>query len=259
MALRLFTRVSRRAVPVRSFRAATPRFSDALSQHLQSDHNTPDTPFEWTEENLAAIPSVLAKYPSNRKQSAVMPLLQMAQKQNDNWLPLSAMNKIAELLDIPPMRVYEVATFYTMYNREPLGKYHLQVCGTTHCLVCGADKIMKTCEDVLGIKMGETTKDGLFTLQEVECLGACVNAPMLQINNEWFYENLDEANTTKLLNDLKEGKEVKPGPQIEGLRDCEGPLGQTNLLTPEKLTSPCRDFDALKAELEAKAKESAEQ
>jgi NADH dehydrogenase (ubiquinone) flavoprotein 2 len=233
-----------------------PTFSHALSQHINTAENNADTPFEWTAENKAFIPVVIAKYPANRKQSAVMKLLQMAQKQNDNWLPLSAMNKVAEELDIPPMRVYEVATFYTMYNREPMPKYHLQVCGTTHCLVCGADKILQTIEQHLGIHIGEATKDGLFKLDEVECLGACVNAPMLQINNEWFYENLNEENTIKLLDDLAAGREVKVGPQIEGLRDCEGPLGQTNLLNPETLTSPCRDFDALKAELEAKAAEA---
>jgi NADH dehydrogenase (ubiquinone) flavoprotein 2 len=231
-------------------------FSHALSQHKNTAENNRETPFEFTPENLEQIPVVLAKYPSNRKQSAVMPLLQMAQKQNDNWLPLSAMNKVAEILDIPPMRVYEVATFYTMYNREPMPKYHLQVCGTTHCLVCGADKILEVCEDHLGIKIGGTTPDNMFMLSEVECLGACVNAPMLQINNEWFYENLDEANTRKLLDDLKAGVEVKVGPQIDGLRDCEGPQGQTNLLCDiYALPQPCRDFDALKAELEAKAEE----
>jgi len=251
----MLKRLLTRAAPSAGFfRPSSAAFSHSLSQHRNTPENHKNTPFEWTAENLSKIPVIMAKYPSNRKQSAVMPLLQLAQKQNNNWLPLSAMNKVAELLDIPPMRVYEVATFYTMYNREPVGKFHLQVCGTTHCLVCGADKIIAACEQHLGIKVGESTKDGLFTLSEVECLGACVNAPMLQINNEWFYENLDVNSTKKLLDDLKSNRPVKVGPQIPNLRDCEGPQGQTNLLNPESLQSPCRDFAALKKELEEKAK-----
>jgi NADH dehydrogenase (ubiquinone) flavoprotein 2 len=239
---------------IRPFRRGTPAFSHALSQHKNTDKNNKDTPFSWTAESKARIPIILAKYPSNRQQGAVIPLLQLAQKQNDNWLPLSAMNQVAELLDIPPMRVYEVATFYSMFNREPMGKYHLQVCGTTHCLVCGADKIIAACEKHLGITCGESTPDGMFTLTEVECLGACVNAPMLQVNNEWFYENLDEDNTKRLLDDMRAGKTLKPGPQIPGLRDCEGPQGQTTLKDFDASKYPCRDFVALKAELEAKAK-----
>jgi len=243
----------------RSFKTSVPAFSHALSQHKNTPDNNADTPFTWTPENEAKFEALFAKYPKNRKQSAVMPLLQMAQKQNDNWLPLSAMNAVAKLLDIPPIRVYEVATFYTMYNREPMPKYHLQVCGTTHCLVCGADKIIDVIEKHLGVKVGETTPDNMFSIQEVECLGACVNAPMLQVNNEVFYENLNEENTIRLLEGLRNNDpSIKPGPQIEGLRDCEGPQGQTTLHNPEQLESPCRDFAALKAELEAKAKEAAE-
>jgi len=230
-------------------------FSHAISQHKNTPENNADTPFEFSEENKAKFPALFAKYPKNRKQSAVIPMLQMAQKQNDNWLPLSAMNEVARLLDIPPIRVYEVATFYTMFNREPMAKYHLQVCGTTHCLVCGADKIIDTISKHLNIKLGETTPDNMFVMTEVECLGACVNAPMLQVNNEWFYENLDEENVIKVIEGLRNNDpNLKPGPQIEGLRDCEGPQGQTNLLDAENLPPPpCRDFDALRAELEEKA------
>lgn len=242
----------------RSFRSSIPAASHSISQHKNSAENNADTPFAFSAENEAKFPALFAKYPKNRKQSAVIPLLQMAQKQHDNWLPLSAMNEVARILDIPPIRVYEVATFYTMFNREPMPKYHLQVCGTTHCLVCGADKIISTIEKHLGIKLGETTSDNLFTVTEVECLGACVNAPMLQINNEWFYENLNEENTIKLLDGLRNNDpNIKPGPQIEGLRDCEGPQGQTTLLDPESLTPVCRDFDALRAELEKEAQETA--
>ena len=110
------------------------------------------------------------------------------------------------------MDVYEVASFYTMFNRTKVGKFHLQICGTTPCMVRGADKIISRLENHLGIKLGETTKDGLFTMTEVECLGACVNAPMLQVNNEWVYEDLDEENVIKLVDDFKNGKEVKKGP-----------------------------------------------
>ena len=142
-------------------------------------------------------------------------MLFLAQKQNENFVSISAMQKIAEILEMPYMEVYEVASFYTMFNRRKVGKFHLQVCGTTPCMVRGAEGIIKTIENELGIKLNETTKDDMFTLSEVECLGACVNAPMMQVNNEFVYEDLDQENIKELLVSFREGKETKKGTQID--------------------------------------------
>jgi NADH dehydrogenase (ubiquinone) flavoprotein 2 len=173
------------------------------------------------------VEKILAKFPSNWKRSAIIPLLHLAQKQSDNFLSLSAMRKVAKITEVNEMDVYEVASFYTMFNRERVGKFHLQICGTTPCQLRGSEAIIAACEKHLGIRSGETTKDHLFTIQEVECLGACANAPMLQVNGEWVYEDLTPENTVELLENLKGGKE-KRGPQINR-NDCEGPQGRTSL------------------------------
>jgi len=222
-------------------------------QHITTDENNLSTPFEFNEQSMREIERTLGKYPSNYKQSAVIPLLWIAQAQNDNWIPLTAMNKIAEIVEIHPMRVYEVATFYTMFNRQRVGKYHLQLCGTTPCMVCGAKEIRSTIEKTLHIHNGETTKDGLFTLNEVECLAACANAPMIQVNNEHFYENLTPETTVKLLEDLKAGT-AKRGP-ANGANLAEGRQGRhslTEIPTYEEAIAHFRDFIALKKELEEK-------
>lgn len=216
--------------------AAVPaRFSHALSAHRHDDPtNTPDTPFDFTEDNYRTVERLLAKYPENFKQSAIIPLLDLAQRQNGNFLTVSAMDKVAKIVEVAPMRVYEVAAFYTMFNRERVGKYFIQLCGTTPCMVCGAQEIRNTIEKHLGIKDGETTKDGLFTLLEVECLGACVNAPMVQLNDD-FYECLTPETTVELLEACKKGT---PPPlskwgsaPLNGQLSCEGPLGKTSLHT----------------------------
>lgn len=237
-------------VPRRTFMTSRPQFGGVLVQHQDSEVNNKDTPFEWNADSKKKIEVVLKKFPSNYKQSAVMPLLYIAQEQDGkNWLPLTAMNKIAETLDIPPIRVYEVATFYTMYNRQPMGKYHIQLCGTTPCMVRGAQKIKQAITDHVGIKEGETSADGLFTLNEVECLGACVNAPMIQVNNKEFYEWLTPESMVQLLDDWKAGKTPKPYNQNH-IKTCEGPMGQTTLL--KDMGAPAfRDLDKLKADLEA--------
>jgi len=172
--------------------------------------------FAFTKENLAKVDAIIKKYPEGKQQSAVMPLLHLAQQQNDNWLPRAAMDTVAEMLGMARVRVYEVATFYTMYNLAPVGTYQVQVCTTTPCWLRGSDQIVKACEDHLGVKLGETTADGKFTLCEVECLGACVNAPMMQVDTKsssTYYEDLTPENTKKILIDLAEGKTVKPGAQ----------------------------------------------
>ena len=146
----------------------------------------------------------IAKYPPGRQASAVLPLLDLAQRQSGGWLPLAAMDRVAQILGMPAIRVYEVATFYTMFHLRPVGKYLLQACTTTPCWLRGSDAVVAACERKLGIEMGGTTPDGLFTLVEVECLGACVNAPILQVNDD-FYEDIDGPKTEALLDALRSG------------------------------------------------------
>jgi NADH-quinone oxidoreductase E subunit len=169
--------------------------------------------FQFNEENQKEVRKILAKYPAERKKSAVMPLLDLAQRQNHNWVSKDVIACIAEELSMPEIKVYEVASFYTMYNLKPVGKYLLQFCKTTPCMLRGIDKIIKDCEKKLGIEMDATTVDGLFTLKEVECLGACVNAPVVQINDD-FAEDLTSESFLKILEDLKEGKKFKVGSQV---------------------------------------------
>eukprot|EP01084_Bolivina_argentea_P102102 182961_1 len=224
--------------------------------HIDMPNNTVDTPFDYTSEEYEEIRKILAKYPSNYKQSGTIPLLWIAQRHCGNWVPLAAMNKIAEILEIHPMRVYEVATFYTMFNRQKIGKYHLQVCGTTPCMVRGSDEVFRAIQDYAGIHQGQTSKDKMFTCHEVECLACCANAPMMQVNNEEVYEDLDYENTKQLLSDLKEGN-AKIGSQ-SGRNMAEGIQGRTTLLNGAPPPS-CRDFDKLKKDIEEEAKKKAQE
>ena len=166
--------------------------------------------FEFTEKNLQIVEKILNKYPKVRKKSAVMPLLYLAQKQNENWIPLAAMKYIANYLAMPYISVYEVATFYSMYNLAPVGKYYIQVCTTSPCLLRGADKIVDVCKKKISQDQNELSKNKLCSWTEVECLGACINAPMMQIN-ESYYEDLDEKNTEKIVKSLLEDNPLKPG------------------------------------------------
>jgi NADH-quinone oxidoreductase E subunit len=184
--------------------------------------------FEFTKKNLEEAQRIIAKYPEGRQASAVMPLLDLAQRQGDGWLPVVAMDYIAQMLGMPPMRVYEVATFYSMYNMRPVGKYHVQVCTTTPCWLRGSDGIVSACKDKLKVGLGESTADGNFTLTEVECLGACVNAPMVQINDD-FYEDLTPDSMAAILDDLSAGKQPKIGPQ--SVRISSEPLEGLTTLT----------------------------
>lgn len=168
--------------------------------------------FTFTSENQQQVEKILAKYPPQRKKSAVMPLLDLAQRQNSNWISKDIIASIAQILELPEIKVYEIASFYTMYNLKPVGKYLLQFCKTTPCMLRGSDELIKTCEDALGIGMNETTEDGMFTLKEVECLGACVNAPVVQINDD-FVEDLNSENFLKIIATLKAGKPIKIGSQ----------------------------------------------
>ena len=161
------------------------------------------------------------------------------------------MHKVAKILEVPHMQVYEVASFYTMFNRTPVGKYHLQVCGTTPCMLRGAQEVIDTIKEHLGIELDGTSEDGMFTLSEVECLGACVNAPMMQVNNEWFYEDLTPENTVALLERWQNGEENTSGPQTDRNR-CEGPQGRNSLQQPFDHVFHERDFDQLASDWAAK-------
>ena len=169
--------------------------------------------FKFSQENNILIENILKKYPSNQSASAVMPLLDLAMRQCNGWIPESAMKEVGKIIDVPYIKVYEVATFYSMFNLKPIGKYFIQFCTTTPCWLKGSDNLLETCKKYLNIDINETTKDGNFTLKEVECLGACGNAPMVQINDD-YYEDLDEVSFKKLLQDLKDNKSIKEGSQI---------------------------------------------
>ncbi|AIL65947.1 NADH-quinone oxidoreductase chain 2 [Rickettsiales bacterium Ac37b] len=183
-------------------------------------HHNQDTIelFQFTSENLELAQRIMNKYPKDRKASAVLPLLDLAQRQ-EGWVSKSSMNYIAHLLGMSEMKVYEVANFYTMFNLKPVGKYLVQICGTTPCWLRGAENIMNICKKHLSIAQEETTEDGLFTLKEVECLGACVNAPVIQINDD-YYEDLDGGSIIEILDKLKNGEVVHKGSQI-GRRSSE--------------------------------------
>ncbi len=188
--------------------------------------------FAFTEENMAKARAHIAKYPPGRQASAVLPLLDLAQRQSGGWLPRAAMDAVAQILGMAPIRVYEVATFYTMFNLRPVGRYLLQACTTTPCWLRGSDDIVAACTRKLGIGVGESTADGLFTLVEVECLGACVNAPILQVNDD-YYEDLDGPATEALLDALKAGTVPPPG-SVKGRRGSAPAGGKTTLRGEDK-------------------------
>ena len=177
---------------------------------LKKVHDIQPDKFEFTKENLIKIGDILKKYPEKNKKSSVMPLLYLAQKQNHNWIPLAAIKYIAKYLSMPYISVYEIATFYSMYNLAPVGKYFVQVCTTTPCLIRGADKLVKICKEKISPNENEVSKENNSSWMEVECLGACVNAPMMQINDD-YYEDLDEKNTREILESLALDKPLKPG------------------------------------------------
>jgi NADH-quinone oxidoreductase subunit E len=190
--------------------------------------------FAFDAESEAQIPGIIAKYPPGRQASAVIPLLYLVQHQmkrqtGSAWVPTAGMDEVARRLDMAPIRVYEVATFYTMFNLAPIGTWHLQVCTTTPCWLRGSDDVTAACRTATGIQgWGETSTDGLFTMSEVECLGACVNAPVLQVNDD-LYEDLDSESTTRLLEALRRGEQPKPG-SVKG-RQASAPEGGPNTLT----------------------------
>ncbi|KAI9018440.1 thioredoxin-like [2Fe-2S] ferredoxin-domain-containing protein [Hyaloraphidium curvatum] len=217
---------ARAAVPHTSMRSS----SGGAPQFRPTGYNDPSIPFELTPENTERARALLKKYPPQYKKAAVIPLLHLAQRQNNGFCSISVMNFVAKFLEMPPMRVYEVATFYTMFNKEPVGKYFLQLCTTTPCMVCGADKVLDALKSHLKLDVGETTADGLFTLVEVECAGACVNAPVLAVNED-YYEDLTTESVVKIIDELKAGRKPKPGPQSG--RQASEPISGLKVLTSE--------------------------
>ena len=188
--------------------------------------------FAWTAENAEKVKEIIARYPKGREHSAIMPLLDLAQRQvgaetqTQGWLPVPVIEYCAKAVGMPYIRALEVVSFYTMYNMAPVGRYHVQVCGTTPCMLRGSDDVLDACYKK-GLKKGQTTPDGLFTLTEVECLGACVNAPMVQINDD-NYEDLTFDSTTTILEALARGEQPKPGPQIDRFKAA--PVGGPTVL-----------------------------
>lgn len=234
---------------------------DLFNTHRQTDYNDTLTQFDFTEANYERVAEIMARYPTNYKQSAVIPVLDLAQQQNEGWLSLAAMNRVANILDMAPIRVYEVATFYTMFNRSKVGKYHVMVCGTTPCMLCGSRAIYSAISDKLGVGMGDTTPDGMFTLGEMECMGSCVTGPMIAVADyrngvEGFsynyYEDLTPEKAVGILDDLRAGKAPKLGSQFrtkaEPAGHAEGdkwvPGTNFSKTLQEKPPGPfCRDLD----------------
>lgn len=212
-------------------RAFATNSHDIFNTHKDTPENNATTTFEFTPANLERAKEIMLRYPPNYKQSAVIPVLDLAQQQNNGWLSLAAMNSVAKLLEMPEIKVYEVATFYTMFNRSKIGKYHVMICGTTPCRLQGAEKIQSTLEKHLGIHFGETTKDGMFTLSEMECLGACVNAPMIAIADYTkgvegfsyiYYEDLTPEDAVNIIETLKKGETPKAGSQHRSMAEPTG-------------------------------------
>ena len=191
--------------------------------------------FAFTDENLARAKALLARYPEDRKASAVIGLLDLAQRQNEGWLPREAIEYVADILGMAPIRVHEVATFYTMFNLQPVGRHFIQVCRTTPCWLRGAGDLTRTCRDKLGVGLRQVTEDGQFSVVEVECLGACANAPMVQINDD-YYEDLTPERMAEIIDELRAGKEVAPGPQVA--RTGSAPLGGPTTLKEDPARAP---------------------
>ncbi|KAK0098931.1 hypothetical protein PV326_013712 [Microctonus aethiopoides] len=215
---------------VRQLQISAARASDHLFNHRDTPEDNPSIPFEFNDANKKRVEAILGIYPEGHKRGAMIPLLDLAQRQH-GWLPISAMHKVAEILNVSHMRVYEVATFYTMFNRRPMGKYHVQICTCTPCWLRDSDSIVKAVEAATNCKLGGTSDDKLFTLSEVECLGACANAPMLQVNDD-YYEDLTPETTKAIIDKLRIGERPPPGPQNSPRFAADPADGLTSLKSP---------------------------
>ena len=187
----------------------------------------PET-FEFNDKNMEVAKKAISIYPEGKQQSAVMALLYIAQRQNKNWIPLSAMKYIAKILNMPYIKVYEVATFYTMYNLAPVGQYFLQVCTTTPCMIRGAYNLVDVCKKKISENESEISKDGKLSWMEVECLGACVNAPMIQINDDYF-EDLNEKKLENIIELIKKDQKIEPG-SYKGRKSAEPENNRSTLM-----------------------------
>ena len=196
---------------------------------IKKVHDVQPEKFEFSKENLLIINNILKKYPPTNKKSAVMPLLYIAQKQNNNWIPLAALKYIGKCLEMPYINVYEIATFYTMYNLAPVGKYFVQVCTTSPCLLRGAGEIVKACQKKISKNQNEISGNGLCSWIEVECLGACVNAPMIQVNSD-YYEDLDINSAEKIFESFLKDDPLKPG----SFRNRKSSAPETNKINGTK-------------------------
>ena len=201
-----------------------------IDEYKKISKNQPEN-FEFNEKNIEVAKKVISNYPVGKQQSAVMALLYIAQRQNNNWIPLSAMKYVAKFLDMPYIKVYEVATFYSMYNLAPVGDHFFQVCTTTPCMLRGANKLVEICKNKISPNENEISNDGKMSWIEVECLGACVNAPMIQINDHYF-EDLNETKIDKIIENIKQGQKIKPG-SYKGRKSSE-PENQRSTLTDNK-------------------------
>ena len=188
--------------------------------------------FQFSDENLNKAKKIINKYPEKKQASALMPLLFLVQKQNENWIPLVAMKYLAKMLDIPYIQVYEVATFYSMYNLSPVGKYFVQVCTTTPCMISGAGKLVEVCKNKISQNQNELSANKICSWMEVECLGACVNAPMLQINEDYF-EDLDKETTEEIINMILNDESPKSG-SYKNRKSSEPEAGRTTLINLKK-------------------------
>ncbi|KVH94342.1 Thioredoxin-like 2Fe-2S ferredoxin [Cynara cardunculus var. scolymus] len=210
----------------RQFPQTNRSLSTALNYHIDTPDNNPKVPWEFSEANKPKVHEILSHYPSNYKQSAVIPLLDLAQQQHGGWLPVSAMDAVAKVIEVAPIRVYEVATFYSMFNRAKVGKYHLLVCGTTPCMIRGSREIEDALLKHLGVKRNEVTKDGLFSVGEMECM-----------------EDVTPKRVVEIVEALKRGEKPPRGTQNPERVNC-GPAGGNTTLLGEPKPPPCRDLDA---------------
>ncbi|XP_026733486.1 NADH dehydrogenase [ubiquinone] flavoprotein 2, mitochondrial-like [Trichoplusia ni] len=227
----------------RSLQTSSALQHDSLFVHRDTPEDNPKVPFEFTEANQKRVQALLDIYPEGHKRGAMIPLLDLAQRQAGGWLPISAMHKVAEILKLPRMRVYEVATFYTMFIRRPIGKYHVQICTTTPCWLRGSDAILKALTETTQCSVGGNSPCGKFSISEVECLGACVNAPMIQVNDD-YYEDLTVEDTKEIIEKLKRDEKPKPGPRSG--RFASEPLGGLTSLSEEPTGPGYGLQDALK-------------
>ncbi|CAM6092532.1 unnamed protein product [Calypogeia fissa] len=228
-------------------------YSTALNLHLNTPDNNEKIKWEFTPANMERVKEILSHYPKNYKQSAVIPLLDIAQQQQGGWLPVAAMNKVAEVVEVAPIRVFEVATFYSMYNRVKVGQYHLLVCGTTPCMLMGSRSIEETLLKHLDVGRNELTKDGKFSVGEMECMGCCVNAPMIVVADYSngvegysynYYEDLTPEKVVQIVEALKRGEKPPHGTQNPERINATPAGGRTTLLS-DPVPPPCRDLSAV--------------